>query len=367
MSGSNNDLGGYNRPPPPPYVPPTAAPVNATDFDPFAALGLHPATATVVDLRPAYLRSMRHRHEAAIARFPATATHFPSQVQVQQAYDYLSAGGTIATARNRWSDSHVAVFFPRLAPGDPAAFAPAAGPATAAAAAGPAAAAAAGPSTATPNRPTAAAAAAAATPATGSSYHPSSGASSSGPRKARRTAATGSGSSPATGTADNPLSLSSSDDDASNGRGSPTPAPMNLRSRPAAAAAAATGSGPAAVGRPAPRRRAPARTANRSGGSSSRNSSVPNPVLGERITVGTWANATAAATPNAVVAGFDARGRIFYRIINEDANGNAVAAPTATATRFEDINFRAPYQNMTADQVRTAIDQHLRLNPFLRP
>jgi hypothetical protein len=97
-----------------------------------------------------------------------------------------------------------------------------------------------------------------------------------------------------------------------------------------------------------------------------RNSSILNPVTNDRIIVGEWANAT-AATPNAVVAGFDTRGRIFYRVINEDINGNTVAAPTATATRFEDINFRAAYQNMTAGQVRTAIDQHLRLAPFLRP
>jgi hypothetical protein len=98
-----------------------------------------------------------------------------------------------------------------------------------------------------------------------------------------------------------------------------------------------------------------------------RNTSIPNPITNDRITVGTWANATAAATPNAVVAGFDSRGRIFYRITNEDLHGNSVAAPTATATRFEQINFRAPYQNMTADQVRTTVDAHLRLNPFMRP
>jgi hypothetical protein len=94
---------------------------------------------------------------------------------------------------------------------------------------------------------------------------------------------------------------------------------------------------------------------------------MANPIVNDRITVGTWANATAAATPNAVVAGFDVRGRMFYRIVNEDMHGNPVAAPTATATRFEDVVFRGPYQNMTAAQVRTAVDQHLRLNPFARP
>lgn len=74
---------------------------------------------------------------------------------------------------------------------------------------------------------------------------------------------------------------------------------------------------------------------------------MANPVTNKRITMSTWANAT-ATTANAVVAGFDARGRMFYCIVNEDIHGNPVAAPTTTATRFEDVVFRAPYQNMIA-------------------
>ena len=72
------------------------------------------------------------------------------------------------------------------------------------------------------------------------------------------------------------------------------------------------------------------------------NSSIPNPITNERITIGTWANAT-GVTPNAVVAGFDACGRMFYYIVNIDLQGNPVTAPTATVTRFKDINFCALY------------------------
>jgi hypothetical protein len=381
MSDSEHSDAGLGGPirsaPTEPYIPPGAAPVTATTFNPFAALGLDPGTATAADLRPAFLRAIRHRHEGTIARFPATAGLFPSQVQVNAAHDYLRAPGSLAAARNRWRYTHRAVFFPRLGLGDVGVFA--------ASAAAPAAAAAAAAATPGPRRPAAAAAAAAAataTPNTGSSFRPSPSSSggffsggSSGPcRNATNFAnfADFAGSS-----SNNPFTFSSSSSDDDTANASPTP--TNRRTRPsaanAAAATAATASGAAvssaggaavSSASGAGARRAPARSSNRSGGSSMRNSSILNPVTNDRIIVGEWANAT-AATPNAVVAGFDTRGRIFYRVINKDINSNTVAAPTATATRFEDINFRAAYQNMTAGQVRTAIDQHLRLAPFLRP
>jgi hypothetical protein len=111
----------------------------------------------------------------------------------------------------------------------------------------------------------------------------------------------------------------------------------------------------------------PRRPVNRSGGNgSSRNAAIVNPVTNDTINVGTWRNAI-AASPNAVVAGFDVRGRMFYRIIRQDATGNPVSAPTATSTRFEDIIFRGPYQNMNAATVRVAVDRHLRLQAFQRP
>jgi hypothetical protein len=58
---------------------------------------------------------------------------------------------------------------------------------------------------------------------------------------------------------------------------------------------------------------------------------------------------------------------MFYRITTLGLLGGDVPAPTATATRFEDINFRAPYQNMDASQVRVAIDAHLRMPVLSRP
>ncbi len=378
MSG----LGGFDRPHDQPYEPAEAAPVTATDFNPFAALGLHPATATSANLRPNFLQAMRHRHEGTIARFPATANFFPSQVEVQQAYDYLSAPNCLAIAASNWVKEHHAVFFPHEDLGSTEAFLATATRFSATTGAGPC----------TPNRPTSRApgpstghatgpstgrATGSSTgPTTGSSFHPSPGGFSSGPRKSRRTTATGAGSSPATGaTADNPLTLSSisSDDETGPnlGNGSPTPAPITLRSRPSAPTATG-GPPPGTVGRPAGRARAragaraAARTANRSSGSSVRNASITNPITNDRIIVGEWAHAT-AATPNAVVAGFDIRGRLFYRITNEDLNGGTVPAPIATATSFQDVNFRLPYQGMSANQVRIAVDQHLRLPAFSRP
>lgn len=100
---------------------PGRAPVNPTDFNPFAALSLHPQTATPELLCPAYRAAMRHRHEGVVLRHPATANNFPLQVQVQQAYDYLKAG-QIVPARARWGSTHRVVFNSTLPVGDPNVF-----------------------------------------------------------------------------------------------------------------------------------------------------------------------------------------------------------------------------------------------------
>jgi hypothetical protein len=76
----SNDLGKYKRPEPTPYKPLTTTPINTPDFNPFIALGLDLATTTTAAIRLAYIRAMRHRYKAAIARFPTIATNFPSQV-----------------------------------------------------------------------------------------------------------------------------------------------------------------------------------------------------------------------------------------------------------------------------------------------
>ena len=399
------------------YGSPGRAPVNPTTFNPFAALGLNPATATEDMLRPAWLRAMRHRHEGVVLRHPATAGSFPSQTEVQMAYDYLRAPYQLGRARAEWAHGHQDVFFPHLEEGDPGVFA---APAAAAA------------QTATASQPPRRATA----PATGPGSSPNDPfevddeeeeeeAATAGLRpnpytrprrrrsppglsrasKVRRTAATGPGSC-----ASNPVEVEEEEEEEEGeeeeeaaatatagpspferarrpyataattpGRGSghvevgeeeepatPTPRqPRGLRQgASSSAAAAAARNVVAAAATAAPRRPRPA--ANRSGGRSRRNASVANPITGERITVGEWAGA-AGARRNAVVAGFDARGRIFYRITNVDRFGAPVPAPTATATRFEEVFFRAPYRGMDAAGVRDAVDAHLRLPPYQRP
>jgi len=74
--------------------------------------------------------------------------------------------------------------------------------------------------------------------------------------------------------------------------------------------------------------------------------SLPNPNTVERIIVGEWANAT-AILQNAIVGGFDIHGRFFYRITRQDMQGNDVPYRTATATNFNGVIFRHPYNNLT--------------------
>ena len=57
---------------------------------------------------------MRHCYESVITRFPATATAFPSQVQVQMAFKYLQAPGRLAIAQATQRHRHVTVFYLRL-------------------------------------------------------------------------------------------------------------------------------------------------------------------------------------------------------------------------------------------------------------
>lgn len=118
----DSGLGGYHAPVDA-YEPAGPGPVNTPDFNPFAALGLDPATATAAQLRPAYRRAMRHRHGDVLIRLPATATAFPSQVQVQLAYEYLEAPARLATAAYAWRNRHHTVFRPELAVGATGVFA----------------------------------------------------------------------------------------------------------------------------------------------------------------------------------------------------------------------------------------------------
>ena len=89
----------------------------------FAALGLDPnTTATATEVQAAWRAAMKHRHENVIARNPATANAFPSQVEVQQAYEWLNSGNRWIISAGEWRKQHRDVFFPRLPVGDPGVF-----------------------------------------------------------------------------------------------------------------------------------------------------------------------------------------------------------------------------------------------------
>jgi hypothetical protein len=82
--------------------------------------------------------------------------------------------------------------------------------------------------------------------------------------------------------------------------------------------------------------------------------------------VGTWRRSQAQPR-NAVIARFDRRGRLNYRIVARGVQGQAVAALMATSTSLPDINLRPPYAGLSADALRVMIDQHLRLPRNQRP
>jgi hypothetical protein len=74
--------------------------------------------------------------------------------------------------------------------------------------------------------------------------------------------------------------------------------------------------------------------------------------------VGTWRRST--TTPrNAVVARFDGRGRLNFRIIARSYNGMPVPGPSATATAASDIAFRGQYARMSYIEVRARLIQQL--------
>ena len=96
---------------------------------------------------------------------------------------------------------------------------------------------------------------------------------------------------------------------------------------------------------------------------------VENPVLGDEVVVGTWAHAPlgGGAIPNAVVAVFDRRGRLNFRIVARTIGGNAVPAPNGTSVALSSINLRWPYAGWDPTRLRAMIDQHIRLPRNQRP
>lgn len=383
--------------------------VTATDFNPFDALGLNPATASInpAMIQAAWRAAARHRAAGVVAQNPATANAFPSLLQINMARDFLI--GDIATARHQWAYRHTTTFVPTYATGDRRVF-PQFNYATG--------------NRTTVNAPT--------TPrtsgsATGTRRQASTSPKNGSSSKSSRTASTGAGSTPGgSGTKNDPVDLDDDDnDDVGSAPATPTPAnaaaaaanrKAAARARDAAEATAkanrearrqemlatftdksaavpAAGGGitpaPAAVPAagsgitPAPAvvlagsggsvttpgsggvnyaAFRPGAAVNRSG--SGRQSAVANPPTDARIVVGTW---NGGSGTNAVVAGFDVLGRLFYRITNRTLTGAATPAPNTTSTNFAQINLRAPYTGMTHEQLRVAVENHARMPEAMRP
>ncbi|KFY34455.1 hypothetical protein V495_08153 [Pseudogymnoascus sp. VKM F-4514 (FW-929)] len=137
------------------------------------------------------------------------------------------------------------------------------------------------------------------------------------------------------------------------GTGTPPPAPT-----PVSTSGTGTGTPPPSASMP--------RENRSTGATRARASPIANPVTGERIIVGTWA-ASPHAIPNAVVAIFDVRGRLNFRITNTTTTGAPVPAPTSTATSIRGINFRPPYAGLDLNALRVMINDHLHLPHEKRP
>jgi hypothetical protein len=353
---------GYKRPEPEAYEPATGARGEAPDFPVFEALGLNPSTATLAMITEASRRATRHRHDNVIRQWPATANAFPSQMEVNIARDWLNGMNArqFATAARNARRTWVDRFRPQFPPGSADVF----GVRTAtargshswnpisASLATPAAA----PTPATPQKKPNATPATPFTAGSGSNFSEDyivvDSSSDDGlpatPTRQRRPRPYGPGS-----TRDQRRSASAT-------------AAMAAQAAAAQTTAAATMNSSSPVSATSTPR--VARPSNRSGGSSMRMTAIANPITNERIIVGDWNPPNATAGPrNAVVAGFDARGRIFYRITNADRWRAVVAAPTATAVRFEHIDFRYPYAGLDAAAVRLLVDRHLRMPSGSRP
>ncbi|KFY30727.1 hypothetical protein V494_08065 [Pseudogymnoascus sp. VKM F-4513 (FW-928)] len=112
----------------------------------------------------------------------------------------------------------------------------------------------------------------------------------------------------------------------------------------------------------------PLRENRSTGGSRARAAPVANPILGDEIIVGTWAHApTGGAGANAVVGVFDRRGHLNFRIVSRTMAGAPTRAPTGTSVSLHNISLRPPYAGLDLAQLRTMIDQHIRLPRDQRP
>ncbi|KAN0095904.1 hypothetical protein V8E51_016615 [Hyaloscypha variabilis] len=93
----------------------------------------------------------------------------------------------------------------------------------------------------------------------------------------------------------------------------------------------------------------------------------PDPVTDDHIFIREWAASPDPNSRHAVVAGYDRRRRLNYRIIHQNLSGDPIRAPLIsqnTPVTFESIIFRAPYQNQTAELIRGLLHPHLKMNKF---
>jgi len=135
----------------------------------------------------------------------------------------------------------------------------------------------------------------------------------------------------------NPVSLDSDEEDEGDDK------------RPSPTVATAT------PGVPTPTRPA----ANRGSGRSARAVPVANADATLEIVVGEWRGSTAAPR-NAVIARFDARGRLNFRIVARAYGANQpVPGPSATAAAAASIDFMGPYAGMSYEEVRQRLTQQL--------
>lgn len=112
----------------------------------------------------------------------------------------------------------------------------------------------------------------------------------------------------------------------------------------------------------------PLRENRSTGGTRARAAPVANPILRDEIIVGTWAHATTGgAGANAVVGVFDRRGHLNFRIVSRTMAGAPTPAPTGTSVSLHNISLRPPYASLDLAQLRTMIDQHIRLPRDQRP
>jgi len=292
----------------------TASAANATPFNPFDALGVPAEQMTKEQIN-------QHFRRASLHLVRATATPlFPTQAEINAARDYLrdaAATPRMARAVATWG-LHRQTFFADLEVGSPNVF-------------------------------TATRATVRAGPAPIPVSASSTRGQASNPKKRKGQASVFATASATPGSSQaNPVNLDDDEEDEEVlDRGDDKGQSLTV----GGAGGTAGGTG----GIPTRSRRA----AKRSSGRSARAVPVVNADPTLEIVVGEWRGST--GTPrNAVIARFDGRGRLNFRIVARGYGTNqSVPGPTATATATGSIDFMGPYAGMTYEDIRACLTQQL--------